>query len=472
MAASRCWRAARVISTTSPGRCSTRCTGCRTRPSPTVTGAWMMSWINRRELFAAAGGVFAAWLTRRRAAAAAAIPPAPVARVAVVKDTYFGETLSDPYRWMENDKDPDWLPFLRGQNEHTHAVLNTIPGRDRLLQRIQQLSGDAAATLLVQRAGGRLFYQQRPAGADNFKLFVREDGGASRVLIDPTLLSNATSHLSLDWWRASPDGSHVVYGVSKDGSEDSILHVIAVADGRELPERIANTEDANPQWLADGSGFFYNQLTGAVDTPERYLDSQARFHKLGADPESDPILMKRGLDPRVEYERIQLPEVQTFSGSEYALLVLTDVRTEFRVFIAPVADAAANKARWVAVAGFEDEITDVAIDGGVLWLLANKNHPRGRILKTSVAAPSVATATEVVPEGAVVIQRFERARDGLYLDMMDGGISRLRLLRRDGQVSEIAMPFDGTLRALHGSPDEERSEEHTSELQSHSDLVC
>src|SRR5437667_393335 len=165
--------------------------------------------------------------------------------------------------------------------------------------------------------------------------------------------------------------------------------------------------------------------------------------------------MKRGLDPRVEYERIQLPEVQTFSGSEYALLVLTDVRTEFRVFIAPVADAAANKARWVAVAGFEDEITDVAIDSGVLWLLANKDHPRGRILKTSVAAPSVATATEVVPEGAVVIQRFERARDGLHLDRMDGGISRLRLLRRDGPVSEIALPFGGTLRALHGSPDEE-----------------
>ena len=309
-----------------------------------------MSGINRRDVFAGAGGVFAAWLTRRRASAAVAIPPAPVARVAVVKDTYFGETLSDPYRWMENDKDPDWLPFLRGQNEHARALLNTIPGRDRLLKRIQQLSGDAAATLLVQRAGGRLFYQQRPAGADNFKLFVREDGGASRVLIDPTLLSSATSHLSLDWWRASPDGSHVVYGVSKDGSEDSILHVLGVADGRELPERIANTEDANPQWLADGSGFFYNQLTGAVDTPERYLDSQARFHRLGSDPESDPILMKRGLDPRVQYERIQMPYVVVHEGSRHALLLLSDVREETRIFIAPLAEAAANRAQWTAVA--------------------------------------------------------------------------------------------------------------------------
>jgi Prolyl oligopeptidase, N-terminal beta-propeller domain len=47
----------------------------------------------------------------------------PVARVEVVKDTYFGETLDDPYRWMENDKDPGWLPFLKAENDYTRAVL-------------------------------------------------------------------------------------------------------------------------------------------------------------------------------------------------------------------------------------------------------------------------------------------------------------------------------------------------------------
>src|ERR1700730_8284868 len=218
----------------------------------------MMSGFNRRALFAGAGGVFTAWVTRRSAAAAAPIPPVPVARVAVVTDTYFGETVSDPYRWMENDKDPDWLPFLKGQNEHTRAVLNTIPGREQLLKRIQQLSGDAAATRRVKRAGGKLFIEQRAVAADNFKLFVHENG-VSRVLIDPTTLSGPTSHMSHDWWQPSPDGSHVVYGPSKDGSEDSILYVLGVADGRDLPARIANTETADPQRLRDGAGFFYHQ---------------------------------------------------------------------------------------------------------------------------------------------------------------------------------------------------------------------
>ena len=138
----------------------------------------------------------------------------------------------------------------------------------------------------VQRAGSKLFLEQRPAGADNYKLFV-EEGGRRRVLIDPTLRSGAHSHLSLDWWLASNDGARVVYGLSKDGSEDSILHILNVAEGRDLAEQIPNTEVATPHWLDDGTGFFYTQLTGKVDTPERYLDSQARFHRLGTDPASD-----------------------------------------------------------------------------------------------------------------------------------------------------------------------------------------
>ncbi|HTL90714.1 MAG TPA: hypothetical protein VL176_00130, partial [Steroidobacteraceae bacterium] len=299
--------------------------------------------MNRRDLVLGLAGVCAA-LARRAHANPAKIPAAPVARVDVVRDNYFGETLTDPYRWMENYKDPAWLPFLKGQDAHTRAVLATIPGREQLLKRIQQLSGDAASTRLARRAGARLFFEQRPVGADNYKLFVRHNG-VDRVLIDPTQLSTADTHLSLDWWEPAPDGSHLVYGLSNDGSEDSLLHVLEVESGHDLPERIANTQDANPQWLDDGSGFFYNQLTGAVDTPERYLDSQARFHRLGTDPGRDPILMKRGLDPNVIYERIQLPVIRTFFGSQHALLTLADVRTEFRVLIAPVAEAVANRAR-------------------------------------------------------------------------------------------------------------------------------
>jgi prolyl oligopeptidase len=383
---------------------------------------------------------------------AADIPAAPVARVEPVTDTYFGETIVDRYRWMENDKDPDWLPFLKQQNAHARGVLDALPKRDALLSRIQQLSGDIAAPSRVQKAGARLFYQQRPAGANNFKLFVR-DNGKDRVLVDPTKLDTKTSHVSLDWWEASPDGSKLAYGLSKDGSEDSVLHIMDVRTGAILKERIADTQGANPSWLADSSGFFYNQLTGKVNTPERYLDAQVRFHKVGADAARDPVLMKRGLDAAVVYEKIQSPYIGVSSHSDSAVLILADVREEKRIYTAPLKDVLKGKAKWQQVADFADEVTDLDLHGDDLYLLSTRGHPRGRLLKTSAKSPALSSAAEVVPESALVLQGMVRAREGLYIRAMDGGLGKLQRLGADGKLASVALPFDGTLGSIAADAD-------------------
>jgi prolyl oligopeptidase len=385
-------------------------------------------------------------------AEAVSVPPAPVARVEPVTDTYFGDAVVDRYRWMENDKDPQWMPFLKGQNDHARAILDALPGRDALLVRIKQLSGDIAAPGQAQLAGKMIFFQQRPAGANNFKLFVRE-GGKVRLLIDPTTLDTGTSHVSLDWWVASPNGEKLVYGLSKNGSEDSTLQIMDVQTGSILPERIPNTEAARPSWLSDGSGFFYNQLTGAVATPERYLDSRARLHRLGTDPAKDPVLMTRGLDPNVVYDKIQAPAIWTSEHSQYAILTLDDVRAEGRFFVAPLKDVEAGHAKWTPVADFADEVTDATLDGEKLYLLANHDHPRGQVLETSAKAPSIRGAKEVVPESGLVIQDISRAQDGLYLREMDGGLGRLARLDRHGKLTAIQLPFDGTLGGVETSAD-------------------
>lgn len=383
--------------------------------------------------------------------APAQAPTPPVARVDAVTDTYFGDKLSDPYRWMENAKDPGWLPYLRQQNAYARAVLEAQPKRAELLARMRQLGGETATPGLAQPAGARLFYQQRPAGANNYKLFVRE-GKRERVLVDPTQLDSKTDHYSLDWWQPSPDGSKVVYGLSKNGSEDSVLHIIDVKSAKVLKERIPDTQGASPSWLADSSGFFYNQLTGKVDTPERYLNSRARFHKVGSDPAKDPVLMARGKDPAVSYEKIQTPLIFTAPGSAHAVLALADVRQEMRLYSAPLKAVLAGKARWKEVAGFADEVTDFDLHGDELVLRSLRGHPRGRLLKTSAVKPALAEASEVLAESTLVLQAMARASDGLYIRALDGGVSRLLRLGEDGKAAEIPLPFEGTLGQLGADP--------------------
>jgi prolyl oligopeptidase len=66
----------------------------------------------------------------------------------------------------------------------------------------------------------------------------------------------------------------------------------------------------------------------------------------------------------------------------------------------------------------------------------------------------LATANEVVPQGPEVIESVARAGDGLYLKIMDGGISRLRRFGFDGRVTDIALPFDGSISAIFASAGE------------------
>src|SRR5688500_16559847 len=110
-----------------------------------------MSRPTRRRFLAASGSAAAlSWLPR--AAVAAPDTPAglPVARVEPVTESFFGQSVTDPYRWMENPKDKDWEPYVKGQADHARRVLDAIPGREALQRRIEQLSGTVEIVSSVQ----------------------------------------------------------------------------------------------------------------------------------------------------------------------------------------------------------------------------------------------------------------------------------------------------------------------------------
>lgn len=63
----------------------------------------------------------------------------PVAPVKPVVDHYYGTGITDPYRYMENLKDPAVQGWIKAQNDYTSLMLGAIPGRHQLLARIQEL---------------------------------------------------------------------------------------------------------------------------------------------------------------------------------------------------------------------------------------------------------------------------------------------------------------------------------------------
>jgi prolyl oligopeptidase len=419
---------------------------------PSLSARWRRRAVLRAGLAATAAAPWPAAL-----AAGPTVPRAPAARIEPVSETFFGTTVVDPYRWMENPKDKDWEPYMRAQDAHARATLAAIPGRDALARRVAALSGGTAVAYGVQSAGGRVFYQVRPAGADNFKLAVRQGlGGAERVLIDPTTMKGEGGvHVSLDWWAASPDGRHVVYGLSPAGSENSVLHVMEVQTMRVLPERIAGTQYAAPSWLPDGSGFFYRRLAdpsklGSVDY---YKRAPVLLHTLGRDPKDDVLVVVHGRDASLPSAETDLPAVfASRSGGPWAVLGLFGgVRRENPLFVAPLADALAGRAAWKPVCTIEDEVVDFAFDADTLYLLSTKDAPNGKVLRTPLASATYKDASTVVPEGPLVVEALALARDALYLQDLDGGYHSVRKLGRDGKLASVPLPWEGSINGLSAS---------------------
>src|SRR6202022_944656 len=103
--------------------------------------------------------------------AGAALPPPPDAKRIPVTDTYYGTTVVDPYRWME-DKGPDLLAYLKADNDRTRAILDSIPGRTALVSRLQALSETSNVSSGVVGRHGAFFYEKLPPGANSVKLYV------------------------------------------------------------------------------------------------------------------------------------------------------------------------------------------------------------------------------------------------------------------------------------------------------------
>src|SRR5919205_100220 len=94
----------------------------------------------------------------------------PGARVEVVRETFHGTPLEDPYRWMEDWRSEEAQAWFAGQSAYAQELFDALPERDALLKRIEEL-GDAGPVLRdFEMAGDRVFYLRLDPGDNLAKL--------------------------------------------------------------------------------------------------------------------------------------------------------------------------------------------------------------------------------------------------------------------------------------------------------------
>ena len=387
-------------------------------------------------------------------------PAPPVAPMKPVMDTYFGVSVTDPYRYMENMKDSEVAAWIKAQADYTHSVLSKIPGRAELYKEVEVRGNAASARVYdVQVVGTKVYYQKRRADENIGKLYVRDGfGGAERLLVDPETVKSADGkHSAIDWFVPSPDNTYLGYGMSPGGSEESVLHIIEVATGKPTGDVIDRANFGNPSWI-DGNRFLYNRLQklseGAPPT-DKYQNSRVYVHQMGDDPDKDSVLIGVGVSAAVALEPADITVAYKPLGSDYVIVqAFNGTQRELRLWTAPVASLNGDKTPWVKVAGFEDEVTDLTISGEMAYLMTHKGTPRFKVLQTSLAKPDFAKAETVIAPGEAVVTGVGAAKDALYVRKMNGGNSELFRLEyaQGAKPQQIALPFVGDIEGLALDP--------------------
>jgi prolyl oligopeptidase len=404
-----------------------------------------MASVDRRRLLAGGLALGASAFIPDLAHAAMAGPP--VARVEPVTEVLHGVSVTDPYRWMENPDDPDWLPFAHGQTDYTRRQIDALPGRPALAARIRGLSRDAAALGQVQVAGDLVFSLLRPAGAETARLMVRKGwSGADRLLLDPGGSAQGGAPRAISFWIASPDGRHVAVGLADAGSEQATLRVLETASGRMLADSFDRCDYADPSWLPDGSGFFFTRLRpDAVPGSDTYYDRpSAWLHRLGAPPDAALRVAAKGLDPAMPLDDLDFPVVLVHPDAGLVTCWTNiGVDPNLSLFVAALDGVVAGRPVWRTACRPGDEIGNYTIRRERLYLMSHKGAPRSRLLSTSAADPSLATAKLALAESELVLRGVLPARDGVYVEAIEGGRSVILRLDPQDRVERVALPFEG-----------------------------
>jgi prolyl oligopeptidase len=378
-------------------------------------------------------------------------------------DQLAGRSVSDPYRWMEEDT-PELRTWLQSQHEYTLAQLTSLPSREGIRCRLAELMR-VPAMGNITCAGRRYFFQQRLRGQELPALFCQAAPvGAPRLLLDPNELSSDRTDTLADI-HPSRDGSLIAYRLSKSGSSRMSLYVMDVESKEVLPDIIPG--EVNPvahawhtrnrvAWLLDNSGFYYTRCPDATPDGEARFHHKLYFHHPGDDWRDDLLVFGESL------KREQTPYPQLSSDGRYLVIVVQDLSGSAPASELYLLDREDLQRGFVPIVqGIEAFIGAIALHRDRLYIQTNHQAPLGRITAIKLADISTGefAATTVIPEGAYPLGAWTTVGDYLFVETIEDVSSRLRMYDLAGKlVKQIELPGVGSINALSAEPEPESEE--------------
>ncbi len=366
-----------------------------------------------------------------------------------VTDDYFGTTVADPYRWMEAMDDAEVLNWVDAQNNLSRPLLEALPSRARLVERLDELwTIESYGT--PREEGGRYFYTYTDGTQDQSILYVSDDlDGEGRVLLDPNALSDDAT-VSLSGWSPSPDGRMLAYGLSDGGTDWRSWHLMDVSTGEKMSDVIEGIKFSGISWLPDGSGFYYSRYPLAAAGSERPYDDKLQpvvyLHVIGEPQTEDAEVF------RVTDHPTRTPYAAQTEDGRYLVVNLFDGYFANGIYVQDLmTDAEPGR----LLDDWDARYTFLGNDGTTFFFQTTLDAPNGKVIAIDLDNPGRDEWREIIPEANQSLQGVSLTGGHLITNYLRDVKTRIRIHDLDGDlVREVLLPGVGSAGGFGGDADQ------------------
>ena len=370
----------------------------------------------------------------------------PQTRMDNTVDTYFGTQVSDPYRWLEDDRSAETAQWVKAQNDFTFGYLSKIPYRQAIKEKLEKLWN--YEKLSAPFTEGDYTYYYKNDGLQNQSVLYRKDKeGKEEIFLNPNTFSKDGT-TSLGDVAFSEDGSLVAYLISEGGSDWRKGIVLDAKTKKRIGDTLVDIKFSSIAWKGN-EGFFYSsydkpkgsELSAKTDQHKLY------YHKLGTSQKSDKLIF--GGTPAEKYRYVS---GTVSNDGKYLFISVANATSGNKLF---VKDLSNPKSSLVTITNnFDGDTGFVNNQGTTLFLETNINAPNGRLVKVDFKNPQPEHWQDVIPETKNVLS-ITTAGKYLFAKYMVDALSQVKQYDYEGKlIREVKLPSIGSAGGFYAKKDE------------------
>ncbi|MCW2118180.1 prolyl oligopeptidase family serine peptidase [Flavobacterium sp. 7A] len=371
-------------------------------------------------------------------------PKYPQTQKGSVTDNYFGITVADPYRWLEDDRSTETAAWVKTENKLTFDYLKQIPFREAIKTRLEHLwnyEKESAPSL-----EGNFNYYYKNDGLQNQAVMWRKDiKGKEEVFLDPNTFSKDGT-TSLGEISFSKDGSLAAYSISEGGSDWRKVVIINAVTKQKIDETLIDVKFSGLSWLGN-KGFYYSSYEKPVGSELSAKTDQHKlyFHTIGTQQKTDKVIF--GNSHKRRYVGGSVTEDDHY-------LVITAANSTYgnELYVQDLTKK--NSPLVTVVANFESDNSVIDNHGETLFIETDYKAANKRIVTVSVNEPNSKNWKDFIPETNNVLG-ITTGGGYFFAHYMKDAVSVIEQFDAKGtKVRVIELPDLGTASGLRGKKKE------------------